>query len=186
MLEWKILAAAFSALLVVSMVLVGNSGIKDTFGGIVGKLTDWLGGTPISLPGGTGKPGTNQVSITLYPKNFTLKPETKLNLTLGESYFENFNGDVSFDFQAGKIYLQEKGSSLLVSSKLQNFTIPDLRLSKLSLKEMKFMVHAQTDITSENGTMEIQGFQGVFSLGNSSIILSGNVTKITGEGWTVG
>jgi len=31
MLEWKILAAAFSALLVISMVLVGNSGVKDLF-----------------------------------------------------------------------------------------------------------------------------------------------------------
>ncbi|MCX6814132.1 MAG: hypothetical protein NTY20_00555 [Candidatus Aenigmarchaeota archaeon] len=186
MLEWKILAAAFSALLVVSIVLVGNSGIKDTFGGIVGKLTDWLGGTPISLPGGTGKSGTSQVSVTLYPKNFTLKPETKLNLTLGGSYFENFNGDVSFDFQAGRISLLEKGSSFVVSSPIQNFTIPDLRISKLSLTDMKFVVHAQTDITSENGNMSIQGFSGSFSLGNSSIILSGNVTKITGEGWAVG
>ncbi len=184
MLEWKILAAAFSALLVVSMVIVGNSGIKDAFGGIVGKLTDWLGGTPISIPG--GKSGTSQVSITLYPKNFTLKPESKLNLTLGESYFENFNGDVSFDFQAGRISLQEKSTSFVVFSPIQNFTIPDLRISKLSLKEMKFLVHAQTDITNENGTLDIQNFQGSFSVANSSIILSGNVTKITGDGWTVG
>jgi hypothetical protein len=185
MLEWKILAAAFSALLVISIVLVGNSGIKDTFGGIVGKLTDWLGGSPISLPTG-GKSGTNQVSLTLYPKTFTLNSETKLNLSLGGSSFENFNGAITFDFQAGKISLQEKGSSLVISSPLQNFTIPDLTLSKLSIEGMKFLVHAQTDITSENGNMSIQGFSGTLSLANSSIILSGNVTKITGEGWTVG
>jgi len=186
MLEWKILAAAFSALLVISIVLVGNSGIKDTFGGIVGKLTDWLGGNPVSLPGGIGKSGTNAVSIALYPKTFTLTPEVKLNLTLGGSYLENYNGDISFDFQSGKLSLQEKGSSLVISSPLQNFTIPDLRFSKLSLTDMKFVVHSQTDITSESGNMTIQGFSGTLSLANSSIILSGNVTKITGEGWTVG
>ena len=185
MLEWKILAAAFSALLVISMVLVGNTGLKDSFGGIVGRLTDWLGGTPISIPGGSGKPGTNAVSITLYPKNFTLTPESKLNLTLGDSHFENFNGLVTFDFQSGKISLQEK-SGFSVSSLLKDFTVPDLKLSRLQISGMKFTVRTQTDISSENGTMDIQGFSGSLSLGNSSIILSGNVTKITGEGWSVG
>jgi hypothetical protein len=184
MLEWKILAAAFSALLVVSMVLVGNSGIKDMFGGIVGKITDWLGGNPISLPG--GKPGSNPVTITLYPKNFTLKPEAKLNFSLGESSFENFNGEVSVDFSTGKISLQEKGSSFSVSSTIQPFAIQDLKISRLQLKEMKFTVMSQSNITSENGTLDIQNFQGVFSIGNSTVSFQGNVTKITGEGWSVG
>ena len=187
MLEWKILAAAFSALLVISMVLVGNSGVKDSFGGIIGKLTDWLGGTPISLPGGIGKPSSSMVSITLYPSNFTLNPDTKLNLTLGDSYFENFNGQVSFDFQANKIYLKEKGSSFTVSSPIQDFVMQDFRISRLQLTGMKFTVQSvQSNITNENGNLDIQGFQGVFSAGNSSITLSGNVTKITGEGWNVG
>ena len=184
MLEWKILAAAFSALLVISMVLVGNMGLKDSFGGIVERLTDWLGGSTVPIPVGSGK-STNTVSIALYPKAFTLTPESKLNLTLGDSSFENFNGFVTFDFQSGKISLQEK-SGFSVSSPLKDFTIPDLKLSRLQISGMKFTVHTQTDITSENGTMDIQGFSGTLSLGNSSIILSGNVTKITGEGWTVG
>jgi hypothetical protein len=184
MLEWKILAAAFSALLVISIVLVGNTGLKDSFGGIVGKLTDWLGGSPIPLPGGGGK-STNTVSIALYPNIFTLTPESKLNLTLGDSYFENFNGLVTFDFPSGKLTLQEK-SGFSVSSPLQNFTIPGLTLSRLQISGMKFTVHTQTDITSESGNMTIQGFSGSLLLGNSSIILSGNVTKITGEGWSVG
>ena len=184
MLEWKILAAAFSALLVISMLLVGNSGLKDMFGGIVGKLTDWLGGSPISLPG--GKSGVNAVSITLYPKNFTLSPGSKLNLTLGESYFEGFNGDVSFDFEAGKIYLKEK-SGFSVSSPLQVFEIPEIQISRLQFKDMKFsVVSVQSNIENDNGSLDIQGFSGSLSLGNSSIILAGNVTKITGDGWSVG
>ena len=185
MLEWKILAAAFSALLVISMVLVGNTGFKDSFGGIVGRLTDWLGGSPVPLPVGSGKSGTNAVSIALYPKAFTLTPETKLNLTLGESRFENYNGVIAFDFQSGKLTLQEK-SGFSVSSPLKDFRIPDLRLSRLQISGMKFTVRSQSDISSENGTMDIQGFSGTLSLGNSSIILSGNVSKITGDGWTVG
>ena len=184
MLEWKILAAAFSALLVISMVLVGNTGIKDSFGGIVGKLTDWLGGSPVPIPIGSGK-SANTVSIALYPKAFTLTPESKLNLTLGDSRFENFNGAVTFDFQSGKLTLQEK-SGFSVSSPLKDFTIPDLKLSRLQISGMKFTVRSQSEISNENGTMDIQGFSGSLSLGNSSIILSGNVTKITGEGWSVG
>lgn len=186
MLEWKILAAAFSALLVISIVLVGNTGVKDLFGGIVGKLTDWLGGSSVSLPGGLGKSGTNIVYITLYPNNFTLSPGYKLNLSLGESYFENFNGEISTDFQAGKISLNDK-SGFSVSSPIQPLTIQDLKLSRLQLKEMKFtLVSSQSNITNENGSLDMQGFSGAFSITPSSITLSGNVTKITGDGWSVG
>jgi hypothetical protein len=187
MLEWKILAAAFSALIVISMVLVGNSDLKDRFGSIVGKLTDWLGGTPVSLPGGIGNAKDNSVSITLYPMNFTLNPDTRLNLTLGESYFENFNGQVSFDFQTNKIYLKEKSSTFMVSSPMQNFVMEDFSISRLTLKEMKFtLMSSQSNITNENGSLDIQGFSGTFSVQNSSINLAGNVTKITGDGWVVG
>lgn len=187
MLEWKILAAAFSALIVISMVLVGNSDLKDRFGSIVGKLSDWLGGTPVSLPGGIGKSSSSIVSVTLYPNNFTLNPDTKLNLTLGDSYFENFNGQVSFDFQANKIYLKEKSSSFTVSSPIQDFVMQDFKISRLTLSGMKFTVQSvQSNITNENGSLDIQGFQGIFSVGNSSINLYGNVTKITGDGWAVG
>lgn len=185
MLEWKILAAAFSALLIVSIALVGNTGVKDLFGDLAGRITDWMGGSPISIPG--GKAGTNAVLIILYPKNFTLKPETKLNLTLGESYFENFNGEVFVDFESGKISLKEKGSSFSVSSPIQPFAIQDLKISNLQLAGMKFSLQSsQSSINNENGTMNIQGFLGTFSIGNSTITLQGNVTKITGDGWTVG
>jgi len=188
MLEWKILAAAFSALLVISMVLVGNSGVKDLFGGIVGSITDWMGGSTIPIPGGLGKPGsgTNAVSIAFYPPNFTLSPGYRINLTLGESYFQDFNGDVSADFQSGKISLKEK-SGFSVSSPIQPLTIPSISISRLQLNDMRFSVlSSQSNIDNENGSLDIQGFSGTFSIQNSSIILSGNVTKITGDGWTVG
>jgi hypothetical protein len=185
MLEWKILAAAFSALLVISIVLVGNTGVKDMFGGIIGKITDWMGGTQISLPGGLGSGKANAVSVTLYPKNFILTPGYKLNLTLGQSYLESFNGDIIFDFDSGQISLRDK-SGLSLSSPMQSFAIQNLSLSRLQIKGMKFAVHAQTDISSENGTMDIRGFFGTFSVQDSSIALQGNVTKITGDGWSVG
>ncbi len=185
MLEWKILAASFSALLVISMVLVGNTGVKDLFGGIVGRLTDWMGGSSIPLPS-VGGSGANAVSVTLYPSNFTLSPGYKINLTLGESYFQNFNGDVSADFQAGKLSLKDK-SGFSVTSALQPLTVPSLSISRLTLAGMKFSVHSvQSNIENENGSLDIQGFSGSFSIQNSSITLSGNVTKITGDGWSVG
>lgn len=185
MLEWKILAAAFSALLVISMLLVGNTGMSDMFGGIVAKLTGWLGGNPVSVPGIPGSSKGTNVSITLYPRNFTLNPGTKLNLTMGESYFESFDGTVSFDFQSGRISLKDKSSPFTVSSPLQSFSIANLSIPRLALKEMKFAVHGQSDISNENGSLDIQGFSGSFSVTNSSIVLAGNVTKITGDGWTV-
>jgi hypothetical protein len=187
MLEWKILAAAFSALLVVSMVLAGNTGFGDAFGGIAGKITDWLGGSPVNIPGGlTGKPGSNAVSISLFPRNFTLSPGTRLNFTLGESSFENFNGEVSVDYQSGKISLREKGSSFVVSSPIQAFTIQSISLPKLSYQGKFAVLSSQSNIENENGSLDMQGFSGAFSISNSSITLSGNVTKITGDGWTVG
>jgi hypothetical protein len=186
MLEWKILAAAFSALLVISMLLVGNSGVKDLFGGIVGKITDWMGGTPIDLPDlPGGKSGASQVQLTIYPRNFTLSPG-KLNLTLGESYFESFSGDVLIDFDSQKISLKEKGSSFQVSSPIQPLTIQETKLAKLSYQGKFLLQSSQSNIANENGNLDIQGFSGSFSVQNSSIVLSGNVTKITGDGWAVG
>ncbi len=187
MLEWKILAAAFSALLVISILLVGNTGVKDLFGGIIGKITDWMGGSPVDFPSiSGGKSGANSIYLEIYPASFTLKPESNLNLTLGDSYFENFNGEVSFDFSSGKISLREKGSQLSISSPIQPFSV-QLKLSRLQLKDTKFVLKSvQSNIANDNGTLDIQGFAGIFSLGNSSIILEGNVTKITGDGWAVG
>jgi len=184
MLEWKILAAAFSALIVISILLVGNTGAGDMFGGIVGKITDWLGGTP--TPISIGKSGSKEITLSLYPKNFTLSPESKLNLTLGGSYFENYNGDISVDYTSGKINLKEK-SGLSISSPIQEIEIQNLRISRLSLKDMKFtLMSSQSNISSQSGSLDIQGFSGLFSITNSSITLSGNITKITGDGWSVG
>ena len=44
MFDWKILAASFAALLVVSSVLVGGFGFTD----ILGTLSDWMGESPLS------------------------------------------------------------------------------------------------------------------------------------------
>ena len=186
MLEWKILAAAFSALLVVSMLLVGNTGVKDLFGGIVGKLTDWMGGSPIDfpdLPG--GKSGVSQVQLTIYPSNFTLSPG-KLNLTFGESYFENYDGDIAIDFISQKITLKQKGGSFKISSPIQTITIQEVKIPKIDYQGKFLLQSSQSNIGNENGNLSIQGFSGTFSVQNTSIILSGNVTKITGDGWTVG
>jgi len=184
MLEWKILAAAFSALIVISMLLVGNTGIGGTFGGIVGKITDWLGGTP--APISIGNSAQKEISLSLYPKNFTLSPGSKLNLTLGESYLEDFNGDILIDYTTGKLSLKDK-SGFSISSPIQSLKIPNLKIPRLSLKEMKFiLLSSQSNITSESGLLDIQGFSGLFSISNSSITLEGNVTKITGDGWSVG
>jgi hypothetical protein len=186
MLEWKILAAAFAALLVISIVLVGNTGLKDIFGDIVGRITDWMGNKPFTLPG-ENTAGDHGVSVTFYPDNFTLTPEARINFTLSENEFENFNGEISVDFANNRITLKEKGSSFSVSSPVQPLTIQELKISSLALEGMRFTVKsAQSDITNDNGTIEIKGFLGTFSVGNSSISLEGNVTKITGDGWSIG
>ena len=184
MLEWKILAAIASLIIVISILFAGNSGIGDTFGGIAGRLTDWLGGTPVNLP---NLPGSqqSQISLTFYPKNFTLDSGTKLNLTLGESQFENFNGMLSVDFESNKIMLREK-SGFSATSRIQPLTIQEIKIPKLMLTE-RFVLHSSlSNITADNSTITVQGFSGSFSIQPDGITLSGNVTRITGDGWTVG
>jgi hypothetical protein len=68
MLDWKVLASAFIALLIVSFILLGSFGSSGFFPNIISGIGDLFGSSPfgdIVPSSATGK----RVTITLYPSN---------------------------------------------------------------------------------------------------------------------
>jgi len=179
MFDWKILGATFAALLVVSTLFLGGFGIPDFFSDILEKISQWLGSSPFG--GIQGK--TIPVKIRIQPTQFVLSPAKPINITLDSFEMENFQGEMEIYFQNSTlIFTQEK---LRIESNLQNFIIPEVQIQKLWL-QTSFQVSAQgSNITSDNGTLEVWNFKGVLSLENKTIYFSGNVTKIKGEEWEI-
>jgi hypothetical protein len=186
MLDWKILAASFAALLVVSSVAFGNFGIGDFFSGILDKLNQLLGGgSPFTGLFGRAGAGT-EVNVTLYPDSIYFDPSS-VNVTSPAASVHNFGGRLTADLAGGVLYLEEKSSKLSVSFPLANatYTVEGLSFQKLSLSGTRFQLRSnQSDISSQ-GNLEIQGFAGRARISGGSVVLEGNATKITGDSWEI-
>lgn len=178
MLDWKILGATFAALLVVSTLFIGGFGIEDFFSDIFEKLSEWLGTSPF---GTTSR--TTYVEFILYPKELSFTVEKPVNITLDSFKVENFLGDVSISFINDTISLQS--NSLVINTHTQNLIIHTLQLKNLKAL-CKFQVFGpSSNITSENGSIEIYNFLGTLSLSNHTLYFSGNTTRIKGEDWEI-
>jgi hypothetical protein len=176
MFDWKILAASFAALLVVSSVLVGGFG----FGDILGKLKEWLGESP--LGGFVTAPvrGSRQAEIVLTGDVLEI-PLEGTDFSIGDAEFRGYTGSIRADFPNDRLeFVSGSGS---VAFPYRGLTIGDMSLGSLTLEDSDFHVLSEgLDTSAEGATLEVQGFTGSLSVGDSSITLDGNVTLIRGNG----
>ncbi len=187
MFDWKIIAAVFIALLVVSYVIIGVPGIRDFFGGIASGVGKALESSPFGGLFSSGGVKKIYAEITLYPDTFSLKPELPVNITLGDTVLQDFRGEISMDLANDTISMKQEGSSLVISPRLDLVVIEGLKISRLDLENMKANVKSgDIDTDVENGTLEILDFLGEGKITEEYIMLSGNVTKVKGNGWEIG
>lgn len=176
MFDWKVLASAFIALVVVSFILLEGFGAVNFFSNTFGSIGEWFGSSPF---GGIVDSGSKHVSVTLYPSNLTFEPKNDVNIETGSVNLTGFRGTINSNFIDGVIILKESGSKLKVAVPMRNVVIREFMLDSLSIEEYKFMI--APNITTENGSIEFKDFSGVATFRSGGIELDGNVTSLTAK-----
>jgi hypothetical protein len=180
MLDWKILGASFAALLVVSSMFLGAGagfgGLGDFFSGIISQISSWFSGSPFggffSAPSAQSK----AVTLLMYPQMLELKPDSPVGVDIGKTSLTDFSGTITADYANKTLTFQEAGSSLKISAPMEEVRIAGLMISTLSSDSMKFEI--VPNITSEDGALEMHGFNGTLSIREDSMEFRGNVTKL--------
>lgn len=182
MIDWKILAAGFVALMVTASFL-GNFGIGDFFSGIVDKIRGWLEDGPFkgvfSTPEKTEAQAEN-VYLVLYPDHYTLASDSGIELIINDEInLTGFRGLLNIDFQNREMELNESGTGLFAVLPLRGTSVMGAEFKKLGVYGMKMkMKSGDWTETSENGTTEVYGFSPIINIGPDSIEFSGNATKV--------
>ncbi len=186
MFDWKIIAAVFIALIVVSYVIIGVPGIRESFENTASGIGRLLEGSPFGGLFSSGGVKKTPAEITLYPDALSLKPELPVNISLVDTVLQDFRGEISVNLEKGTIGMRHEGSSLLISPKLNLVVIEGLRVSRLGLEGIRANVKSgDIDTSIENGSLEILDFLGQGRITKDYIALSGNVTRIRGDGWEI-
>lgn len=184
-LEWRILAAVFAILIVLSSALTLNTGLKDFILGLGGNLGDLFRGSPLS-PGISLAAGQIPVEIRLYGENITLSLDSPVNITSGGSAIENFRGSAIFNLTGRSSVLIPAGSDARITMETKDMLIRGVSIPLLRLSGIDFSVTSeQTNITTPKGDIEIQGFSGDMRASNF-LMLFGNVTKVKDDKWVIG
>jgi hypothetical protein len=178
MLDWKILAASFAALLVVSSVLVGGFGFAD----ILDSIRDWMGGSPF---GGFISPtarATRQASIVIFTEYFEL-PVSGVSFSSGGTDFDGFTGTLRANLSSGTASLSPSDTEFRVTLPLDEISIDGVDIGRLTLEDIDFhVISNDLDISGENASLEVYDFLGRLSINDELVRLDGNVTSVKGNG----
>lgn len=177
MLDWKILAASFVALLVVSSVLLGGLGIGDFFSDLINKVGEWLGSSPFGGFLSAPRAETKEINIVLYPPNISLAPDSTVNISTDAVTLTDFKGEINADFKDRTLVFRESGSSLVVETELKTLVIPNLRIKRMEFENLIFDI--KPDITGGNGSIEIHDFLGKGTITARGVEFQGNVSGMT-------
>jgi hypothetical protein len=178
MFDWKILAASFAALLVVSSVLVGGFGFTD----ILDKLNEWLGESPFGGFVAAPVRNTKPVTVIFFPEYFEL-PVEGVSFSTVDADFEGFTGTLQANLSSNTISFSPGDTQLRVTLPLSDLAIDDVRIGRLSLEDTDFHVISHAlDTSGENASLEVYDFSGRLSINQELVRLDGNVTAVRGNG----
>jgi hypothetical protein len=188
LLEWKILAAIFAVLIVVSSALVSNTGIKDIFMNSTGNLGDWLKGSPFSSLFPTPEKTVYQVRVELISSNITLSMESPVNITSEGANMQNFRGLISLRFagNATSAEFMPAGTDFRFDLSLKETRIENVKIANMILDNVGFIINSEnTNITATDDRIEIYDFCGTVTI-KDSVVLDGNFSRVKDEQWSIG
>ena len=178
MFDWKILAASFAALLVVSSVLVGGFGFTE----VLDTLKDWLGEAPFEGFAISPAMPSKHAIVTFYPETFSLAMESSA-FSIGNARFTDFSGDLVANFTSDTLELCQKDTEFRVAMALTEATLEDISLTHILLDDTEFHVTSNSLETSgQNASLEVSDFFGQVTIMDDRIVLAGNFSSIKGNG----
>jgi hypothetical protein len=183
--EWKILAAILAVLIVASSALISNTGVRDIFLNSTGSLGDWMSGSPFDSLFSTPQKDDHMVVIRLSSDTIRLDIETPVNISTGDSSLLNFRGVLSLDFNENSSRFLPAESDLVLDLELEGTEIKNVRMPKLVFEGIDFVVESEkTNISASDDRIEIYDFHGDISI-TDAVELSGNVSKVNNEKWSI-
>ncbi len=184
MLDWRILAASFASLLIISTLIVGDFGIKDILTNIMEKISEWLGSSPFGGFVSTPKEQHN-ITLKIYATNLSFEPESKINITSDGVDVVDFSGSVYLDLLENRVVLNDVSKTQIrfITNEVSMF---DVKIGRLELSDIKFDIESENfNLSSESGPVRIYNFFGDALISNSSVIFMGNVSMVSGDGWEI-
>jgi len=176
MFDWKILAASFAALLIVSSVLVGGLGFTD----IVDSVREWLGGSPFGGFVDFPEAGSKAAAVTIYSSPLTLDLNKPINATIGDVSITGFSGTLISNLDDSTLLF--KSDTFTLTFPVSNTTLDNIMIGKMFLESADFSImNGDLETSAENGTLEISDFSGRIIFTETAITLSGNFTSISGN-----
>ena len=158
------------------------------FSGIVEKISELLGSSPfggiLSMPSA----GHAEIVLDIYPENLTLRPSLPVNITSGGVGIEGFKGTVSASMSEGNALLEETSGGTRITFQLNEpVVVQGLSFGNLILSNTRFELSSnQSQIDSDNATIELYNFAGNGTIYKTHINLRGNVSRVTGDSWEIG
>ncbi len=171
MIPWRLLVGLVVVLLIVSVFLTN-------FGGVSDKVRSLLKGTPFSGLVSSPDKLNEQVDVKLYLDYITLKSESQINVTSGETILNGFVGILNIDFINNSLELVDSTSGLHINLPLGGLVANGFSLPALELNDVKYeLVSGKLITKSDNGTIKLLGFYGDVMLYEDHASLVGNVSQ---------
>ncbi len=177
-MDWKILAASFAALVIVSSVLLGGFGLGDFFSDIINTIGEFLGSSPF---GGLGTTESGLfISITLFPSKFSTEIADGINITTDTLNIQKFTGTLHVDYENSVIAFEPQDTEVSINIPLQDISLDGLKLSKISVEDIDFEIgNEESGMTTGKGNIDIFDFSGEFMILIDRVEFNGNVSSIS-------
>ena len=155
--------------------MLGGFGVGDAFLDAGSVIGEWFGSSPFGgmLPHGDN---SKAVAVVLYPSNVTIDTEGDVIIETNTVNFTEFNGALHFDSEGNVLSLKPKAGGFSAVVPRRNVHINGLKLSKLSLNGIRFVI--EPNMTTSNGTITLENFVGNATVDNGMLVLTGNVTRL--------
>jgi len=180
-MDWKIMAASFAALVIVSSVLLGGFGLGDFFSDIMNTIGDFLGSSPFGgLSTAADTASVITASILLQPSGISLQTEHSVNISTDSAEFEMFDGMISVDYEGNLLTIQPEDTELSITMPLQNTVIEHIMLESITIEQTSYEISDEkSGKTTGEGTVHISGFDGRCVISHSGILFEGNVSAVS-------
>lgn len=185
MLDWRILAASFVALVFISGLFITGFGIKDFVTDIGEKIGEWTGSSPFGGFFSTTPKKIHQIEIVLYPESIQIASQTPVDISSDSLNLENFQGTINVSFSEKNVILKEEQTELKVELMLSRMEIDNIKLASFTTGNISFEI--KPDIKTSRGALDMTDFSGTSLLDEKSMTFIGNVsmlkTRIGDRSW---
>jgi hypothetical protein len=154
-----------------------GDGEGNIISGILEKINELLGTSPLTGLMSSSGAESKFVRITISGDSIGLKPDSPVNLSVGGTDIKGFDGEMEV---SDNLVLSVSGME--ISSDANNISIEGFGFGKATFSGIDFNVEDEgLNVFADNSTLEVSDFSGSVSISRSMVMLEGNVSMVKGN-----